>query len=258
MLKQTLKKVLRQAGLEVRRTRESFWLPVEFTKRDREVYHYVLDRQLTMVSPERLVATIKACKHAVEAEIEGDFVECGVWRGGVSLAAKLTFENYGSDKRVWLFDTFTGMTEPTEADRAVHSGKSARDTYFERQNDGGWCLASLRDVRSNFEKAGANLEPVHFVEGDVLTTLADEANLPQAISVLRLDTDWYESTKKELEILYPRLSAGGSLLIDDFGHWEGARKAVEQYFALIEPAARPLLHYTDHCGRMGVKIRQVA
>lgn len=95
---------------------------------------------------------------------------------------------------------------------------------------------------------------MRFVKGDVATTLRDETNLPSLISVLRLDTDWHDSTLAELQTLYPRLSVGGSLLIDDFGYWDGARKAVEDYFATLPPRVRPLLHYTDYTGRMGVKI----
>ena len=98
------------------------------------------------------------------------------------------------------------------------------------------------------------MEGVELVKGDVLVTLADSVSLPEAISVLRLDTDWYESTSVELQTLYPRLSRGGSLLIDDFGYWEGVRKAVEDYFSSVEPSKRPLLHYTDRSGRMGIKL----
>ena len=208
-----------------------------------------------MVTRERLIATINACKHAVQSGTEGDFVECGVWRGGNSIAAKMTFENLGSDKKVWLFDTFAGMTAPTAEDRAAPTGEAAI-AEFERSQTGDhneWCYASLDDVRRNFGRARVAMEGVRFVPGDVVATLGDTDNLPAAISVLRLDTDWYESTKRELEVLYPRLSKGGSLLIDDFGYWEGARKAVEEYFAGLEPRERPLLHYTDHTGRMGVK-----
>ena len=192
----------------------------------------------------------------MEAEIEGDFVECGVWRGGNALAAKLTFESLGSDKKVWLFDTFAGMSEPTDVDRGAISGEIARETFLASQNDdhNDWCFASLEDVRRNFEAARVDMAGVSFVKGDVLKTLRDHANLPGAISILRLDTDWYESTREELRVLYPRLSIGGCLLIDDFGCWEGARKAVEDYFAELPPRARPLLQYTDYTGRMGVKV----
>jgi hypothetical protein len=223
-------------------------LPVEFTDFDRDVFNYVRENKLTMVSPERLIATINACKHALS--LEGDFVECGVWRGGNSLAAKMIFERYGSDKTVWLFDTFAGMTAPTELDRTA-DGQPAAEKFSQLQQEEhtDWCFASLTEVTNNFREAGVSLSGVRFVEGDVLDTLKGE--LPEEISVLRLDTDWYESTKAELETLYPRLVVGGVLLIDDYGHWEGARKAVEEYFAQVP---RPMLHFTDGTGRAGVKV----
>ena len=90
-----------------------------------------------------------------------------------------------------------------------------------------------------------------FVKGDVLETLDHMRESPLCLSVLRLDTDWYESTLRELQILYPKLSIGGALLIDDYGHWEGARKAVDEYFSSIPQ--KPLLQYTDPTGRMAVK-----
>ncbi len=257
MLKQTIKRAFRAIGLDVRRTGgfPQLALPVEFTKADEEILEFVLRNQLSMVSRERLIATINACKHAVEAGIDGDFVECGVWRGGNSIAAKLTFENYGSDKKVWLFDTFAGMTAPSEDDRAAFTDVVAREKFEQSQSDdhNEWCYASIEDVRRNFERAGVAMDGVRFIKGDVEATLVDQANLPAAISVLRLDTDWYASTRRELEVLYPRLTKGGSLLIDDFGFWEGARKAVEEYFADLRPVDKPLLHFTDYTGRMGVK-----
>lgn len=257
MLKQAVKRALSTLGLEVRRTGgfPAYLPPVEFTKADAAVIEFIVGNRLSMVTRERLIATVNACKHAVQSEIEGDFIECGVWRGGNSIAAKLTFENYGSDKKVWLFDTFAGMTVPTDTDRAARTGAAARKQFEQSQrvDYNEWCYASLEDVRRNFELAGVDMDDVRFIKGDVAATLGQTANLPAKISVLRLDTDWYESTRLELEVLYPRLSRGGSLLIDDFGFWEGARKAVEEYFTSLLPGDRPLLHYTDYTGRMGVK-----
>jgi len=231
--------------------------PVEFSARDRDILNYVIDKRLTMGSRERVIATIAACKHAVDAETPGDFVECGVWRGGNSIAAKLTFEAYGSDKQVWLFDTFAGMTAPSDVDTTQFSSGSTEDRFRDAQADdhNEWCFASLDEVRGNCCDAKLDMSAVHFVQGDVTKTLQDKANLPAQISVLRLDTDFYDSTKAELDVLYPRLSIGGSILLDDYGHWEGAKQAVEEYFAALPPPRRPLLQLTDYTGRMGVKVR---
>ncbi len=230
-------------------------VPVEFDNADVEIIEYITENKLSKTSTERIVATINACKHAVSAQIEGDFVECGVWRGGNAIAAKKTFERLGSDKTVYLFDTFTGMTAPGDHDKTAYNPKSADERFEEASRDGyrDWNYASLEEVKDNFARSGVDSSGIRFVQGDVLQTLAVEENLPQCISVLRLDTDWYESTKVELERLYPRLTIGGSILIDDYGHWEGARKAVDEYFAGMEAKRRPLLHYTDYTGRMGVK-----
>jgi hypothetical protein len=213
-----------------------------------------------MASPQRVIATINACKHAIVANIPGDFVECGVWRGGNSIAAKLIFEEYGSARHVWLFDTFAGMTAPSPADTTQFSSMSAADRFKEGKGatHNSWCYASLDDVKSNFVRSGADLSGVTFVAGDVSVTLTDESNLPSEISVLRLDTDFYDSTRSEMRTLYPRLTIGGTLLIDDFGHWDGARRAVEEYFATMQPDRRPLLHFTDYTGRMATKVKQSA
>ena len=227
--------------------------PVECDADDRRILQHVLDKHLSMTSRERLFATLFACRHVVAAKVPGDFVECGVWRGGNALIAADVFGRFDPARMVWLFDTFAGMTAPTEADVDNTKQESAR-ARFEREqrahhND--WCYASLEDVQNNFREAGLLSGDVRFVRGDVLHTLADPIGLPARISVLRLDTDWYESTKKELEILWPRLQPGGVLIVDDYGHWGGAKKAVDEFFAT---RPRPLLNYIDYTGRIGVKL----
>ena len=230
-------------------------VPVEFDQRDVEIFRYVLDKKLTMVPPQRLIATIQACQYVVRNNIDGDFVECGVWRGGNALAAKLIFEARRSKKRVILFDTFAGMTEPLDWDKTCWENKSPKREFLENQRDGynEWCYASLEEVAQNFKDARVDLKDVTFVKGDVLKTLSVSENLPCRIAVLRLDTDWYESTRKEMEVLYPLLSGGGVLLIDDYGHWDGSRKAIEEFFECNSVHRKPLLQYTDYAGRMGVK-----
>ena len=209
------------------------------------------DAGLTMTSIPRLVNTLNSCKYVVANNIPGDFVECGVWRGGQAILAKLMFEKLGSNKSVWMFDTFTGMTAPTEPDikakSKVHAGEKFKNSQQENHNS--WCYASLEDVKNNCIKSNLNLDGMKFVQGDVCKTLAKKQNLPEQISILRLDTDWYESTKAELEVLYPILSAKGVLIIDDYGSWEGARKAVDEYFnkndqltIVLEQSSKMLQH----------------
>ena len=252
-----LKKAAASLGLEVRRQapeeQKTYAFPVELTQEERDLFLYVRQNGLTMVSDERLYATMLACRFAIERGIAGDFVECGVWRGGNALLAAGLFRLHGADRKVYLFDTFTGMTEPTAADRKESTGAPAAETYraLQRGTHTDWCFASLEDVQQTFSRAGLLDDRVVFVKGDVLATL-DGPEVPDRIAVLRLDTDWYESTKKELEVLYPRLSAGGVLIIDDYGHWAGARQATDEYFETH--GQRPFLQYTDLTGRTAVKL----
>jgi O-methyltransferase len=210
-------------------------------------------RVFTMASSERLYAVFQAARHVVKNGIEGDIVECGVWRGGASMVAAMSLLAAGeSSRRIWLYDTFAGMTKPTDKDVHRWAGKNAFGTWrrWQKSDHNDWCFAGLDDVRRNLYSTGYPRDHIEFVAGDVANTLLTGG--PQKISLLRLDTDWYDSTRKELEILYPRLSVGGVLLIDDYGVWDGARQAVDEYFE--QHNVRMLLQRTDYTGRMGVKM----
>lgn len=253
MLNRLIKSAFNTLGYEIRKNPRTN-MPVELSPEERAIIDYVKSNQLTMVSYERLWTTLMSCKYAIEQKIEGDFVECGVWRGGNAMVAAELFKLYGVSKKVWLFDTFKGMTEPTENDVEASDGKSARMQYTRDQRDdhNAWCYASLADVRTNFDKRGLLSDQVIFVPGDVCQTLDQVSQIPESICVLRLDTDWYESTKKELEVLYPKLTPGGCLIIDDYGYWAGSKKATDEYFEAR--GNRPFLQYTDDTGRIGVKV----
>ena len=110
----------------------------------------------------------------------------------------------------------------------------------------------MEDVKKNCLNAGLNLESIKFIKGDISDTLKSVENIPDVISVLRLDTDWYESTKVELEVLYPNLSEKGVIILDDYGHWEGSRKAVDEYFS--SKKYKPLFNIIDKDCRSAVKI----
>ena len=207
-----------------------------------------------MTSFPRMVNTLKACRYVLENDIEGDFVECGVWRGGNGILAKKVFQYFGSDKKVWMFDTFEGMTEPTELDVKASTKVSAEKEYLESQREqhNEWCFASLDDVKKNCVDSGFKESDFCFIQGDVCHTLRIPENVPREISILRLDTDWYESTKTELEVLYPNLVNRGVLIIDDYGYWEGSRKAVDEYFS--SENYKPFFNVIDHTGRSAVKL----
>lgn len=167
-----------------------------------------------------------ALRRIDENAVPGDVVECGVWRGGNIILARQLSPN----RVCWLFDTFTGMTLPDEND-TTRAGGTAASRYAKKMKRGGkWAGVSLDEVRANLDAMGVLDEgKLRFVEGPVETTLRN-LYLPEKIALLRLDTDWHASTKVELEVLYPRLAVGGILIVDDYGHWMGARKAVDDYF----------------------------
>jgi O-methyltransferase len=248
-----VKRILRKLDFElVRISKKSYRFPVELSKEECAVIEYVLNNNLTMVSFERLLTTLMACKYAILNSIPGDFVECGVWRGGNAIVAAEVIKLQGSDKHVWLYDTFAGMTPPSDADMDLQ-GVRAFSEFNQSQRDGynEMYFASLDDVQKQFELRGLLGTNIHFVRGDVAETLTPNQLPMKSISVLRLDTDWYESTKREMETLYPILSEGGCLIIDDYGHWQGSQKAVDEYFVSIK--INPYLQYIDYTGRICVK-----
>lgn len=207
----------------------------------------------TMTSPERVFALCEAVKYIHEKNIEGDIVECGVWKGGSMMAVAETLLKLDSTSRdLYLFDTFEGMSAPTEKDVDL-SGLKAESllaTSDKIKDDSVWCCAALDVVKSAVNSIGYPGEKLHFVKGKVEQTIPMAA--PEKIALLRLDTDWYESTRHEMEHLFPRLVKGGVLIIDDYGHWQGARKAVDEYFE--KNKVKILLNRIDYTGRIAVKV----
>lgn len=208
----------------------------------------------TMTSVERTYALYKAVRYVIDARVPGDLVECGVWRGGSVMLMALTLLRGGTtDRNVWLYDTFDGMTPPAAEDIQEMSGRPASEILAERErslDDPFWGVAPRQHVEDNLRATGYAMERFRLVQGNVLTTIPSEA--PEQIALLRLDTDWYASTHHELTHLYPRLSQGGVLLIDDYGYWRGARKATDEYLASLP--SPPLLNRIDFTGRIGVKL----
>lgn len=210
-----------------------------------------------MTGVARLQALIDAVRYCVHREIPGAFAECGVWRGGSVLAMILTLQELGvRDRDIYLFDTFEGMTAPTERD-VSSLDPPALDTWNAARGraEQPWSemfspeFFNEEAVRSTVSSTGYPIERLHFVRGPVEETLPAAA--PVALALLRLDTDWYESTRHELHHLYPRVSAGGALIIDDYGHWGGAREAVDEYFTTV--AAPVLLTRIDYTARLAIK-----
>jgi hypothetical protein len=227
----------------------------EIEERDRPIVERALP--YTMTSVLRLDSVIQAVRYCEARGVPGAFAECGVWRGGSVLAMILTLQELGIDDRdIHLFDTFEGMTEPTEEDTSPVDGAALDAWRRAREEDRrpwddmfGPEVFDEGSVRETLAATGYPEGRIHIVKGRVEDTIPVEA--PQRLALLRLDTDWYESTRHELQHLYPRLATGGVLIIDDYGHWDGARRAVDEYF---DAKARPLLlNRIDYTGRIAVK-----
>jgi hypothetical protein len=197
-------------------------------------------RPYTMTSDERVGALLQSVEHVAKNRIPGSFVECGVWRGGSVMAAAFAFQGNDDLRDLYLFDTFEGMSEPTEDD-VSYLGQRATDGWHP-----GDAAAGLEDVRRTLALTGYPEDRVNYIKGKVEDTLPGAA--PRQIAILRLDTDWYESTRHELETLWPHVMPGGVLIVDDYGHFTGARQAVDEFFG---PAV--FLHRVDYTGRLVLK-----
>lgn len=237
--------------LSIEQIRESLNISPDIE--DEFIELYIKVKNYSMTSMDRLYSLYQSVKYVIANEIQGDFVECGVWRGGSAMMIMETLRKLEvTDRTIYLYDTFEGMSEPSDFD-IDFSGNMAEQEWLQSQSNSVnlWCYASLDDVKRNIEKTSYPLDKIHFVKGKVEDTLTK--NLPQKLCLLRLDTDWYESTYQELLHLYPLLSLNGVLIIDDFGYWQGARKAVNDYFKKYNVTM--LLNKIDFTGRLGLKTR---
>ncbi len=204
------------------------------------------ENKFTMTPMERCYALYHAARYIQESGIEGDFVECGVWRGGSSMLAALTLlAQNDSSRQLYLFDTFEGMPQPTDKDVDLHGSPYQKIWKQEKE----LLSVSLQDVQRNIESTQYPKEKITLVKGMVEDTIPE--NAPDKIALLRLDTDFYDSTYHELKHLYPRLVPGGILIIDDYGHFMGAREATDKYFS--ETNQKILLNRADYSCRLGIK-----
>lgn len=206
--------------------------PIEFTRLRSAVSPY------TMLGYGRLRGLHRAVRHAVKNHIAGDIVECGTARGGSAALMGLTLQQLGAARALWVFDTFAGLPPPTEKD----------PDYEIARHYTGTCRGELDEVMDLFRNLNI-LDRAWFVEGLFEETLRTSSI--SRIAVLHIDGDWYESVRVCLEALYDRVSFGGVIQIDDYGHWAGARKAVDEFFK--ERSIHASLKYLDYTGRQFIK-----
>lgn len=228
-------------------------LPSDYDQETREIWEAVRGR--TMNRHPKVQSLIQAVRYVERYKIPGAIVECGVWRGGSMLTVAHTLLRLGAtDRDLYLFDTFTGMTPPTERDIHIPQGKHA-DEFLAAAGPGpmawarpGRFVATVDDVKEGFAALDYPQDRIHLVPGRVEDTVPQQA--PDGIAILRLDTDWYESTKHELTHLYNRLAPGGVLIIDDYGSWQGSKEATDEF---LDETGEALLLTRVTRGRIAVK-----
>ncbi len=250
---------LRRFGYQISRHSEASYaprnIPVDYSDEERALWKQVQD--FTMVSPAAVASLRRAVLYIVDAGVPGALLECGVWRGGCSMATALTLLGGGGDtsREIYLFDTYEDgwpAPEAIDVDRYGHSG----DVYYRRAMAEGQkpedTVGHFDSVQKLLLETGYPPERLHFIKGDVMKTIPSQA--PETIALMRLDTDWYASTKHEWEHLYARLSVGGVVIVDDYGAWEGSRQATDDF--LRENGINLLLNRVDSEGSyIGVKLQ---
>lgn len=206
----------------------------------KKVYPY------TMSSYQRLSNVYELSKKIEKEKTEGAFVECGVWKGGCSAIMGFVADKANSQRKIWLFDSFEGLPEPTKKDGSIainYAGNKAEGKLKTINK----CVGQLDDVKEVFfQLLNLNPENVVIKKGWFQNTLPEAKKKIGKISILRLDGDWYESTKCCLDNLYDNVIVGGYIIVDDYGHWEGAKKAIDEFF--VNHHINPDLKKIDYTG----------
>ena len=250
MIKKTIKKILKKFGYKISKINTNKILSV--VEADENIKSLILkSSKFSMTGELRMFILSNAIKFVKDNNLQGDFVECGVWRGGNLILMNELNKFYDLKKKVYGYDTFDGMSQPTNFDIDAYNifaknrlEKSLKTKLKENIH----CYSPIDEVEENI-KTNSSLNEIILIKGMVEKTLLNKDNIPNKISILRLDTDFYESTKTELEILFPKLVSGGVLILDDYGYWSGARKAVDEYFKNLNY----WLHYVDESCRYIIK-----
>lgn len=251
MVKRFIRKQLNKAGYDIIKNQPPVEWPADFDEIHKEIIKKVIP--YTMTSPERIYGLIESVRYITANKIEGAIVECGVWKGGSMLAiAESLLKSNSVSRHLFLYDTFEGMPPPSRNDIS-YNNKHAQTLLDENNNKEEsviWAYSTLETVKKTMALSSYPQNKIHYIKGKVEESIP--ATLPGPIALLRLDTDWYESTKHEMIHLYPKLVKGGVLLIDDYGFWKGARKAIDEYIS--ENKIQILLNRLDYTGRIGIKI----
>ena len=256
MLKKLIKYLLKLFSYTIKKVHKLN--VITFNKEDAknfESYYIICVKESLNVSKERFLSLYQAINYIYKSKIEGDLVECGVFMGGSSMMMAFCMKKFQDEisqkKKLWLYDTFEGMANVSKYDENILNQNATVELVSSKKKENSkdiWAYSPLSYVEKNMKNTGLNLNNIRYVKGLVEETLEKES--PTKISILRLDTDFYESTKKELEILYPKLQVGGIIIVDDYGHWKGCKKAVDEYF---KNKKNIFFQQVDYSGIIGVK-----
>ena len=223
----------------------------DITARENEIYSEIAGE--VCGSRQAVVSLIRGVDYIVANDIPGAFVECGVFRDANIVAMIRRLQDHGiSDREIYLYDTFEGMPRPDAIDTYI-DGEPAIRVWEARKDEQGigsdWVRCDIEDVQERVFALGYPKDKLHFVKGLVEETIP--GTIPDSISLLRLDTDFYSSTSHELKHMYERLAPKGLLIIDDYGAFAGARQATDEFFE--ELGQRPYLARVDAHVRFIVK-----
>jgi len=201
----------------------------------------------TMTKYDRCVVLHNLVKYVDDTSVPGNLVECGVWKGGAAGIMALAHLRYGKEPRqLWLFDAWDDWPDPTSKDGSQFDDLQ-RGTLAKADNSG--AFEACRDLIEN--TIGLAQDRVSYERGLFENTVPGAAERVGPIALLRLDGDWYESTKACLEEFFPKLVPGGVLVIDDYGWCDGCKRAVDEFLEARE--IRSLLHYVDYSCRYLIK-----
>lgn len=181
-----------------------------------------------------------AIRYILHNNIEGVIIECGVESGNFEHIWINELLKNNTVRDIYLYDTFAGLVKPTEYDYtckdATHYSMNKDEVYntwknyIIDENINKWCYTPIEQVQARLNSTGYPQDKLHYIVGNVMDTLKDKTNIPEKIAVLRLDTDWYESSKYELEQMYDNVVTGGVIIFDDYYHWDGQRRATDEFF----------------------------
>lgn len=248
IMKKAVKSLAKKLGYEIKKPSDKIGadgVPKDITD-ETFIAIYNQCKDFSTCSVEPMYNLYKSVEYVVKNNIPGDFVECGVFKGGSAMMIAYALLHFNdTTRKIYLYDTFEGMSAPTDNDVDI-KGETAESLLEKGQ---AICYSPIEEVKANFENTKYPTNQVFFTKGKVEDTIP--TTIPTQIALLRLDTDWYESTYHELVHLYPILEKNGVLIIDDYGHWAGARKAVDQYFK--ENNINLLLNRIDYTVRSTIK-----